>query len=63
VQIGDALWELFCLEHDVCYSGKLKQKNRNNFDLSSNEILFEECSNGKFVPRSVLFDTEPSAMG
>ena len=63
VQIGDVLWELFCLEHDVRFDGKIRKKNRKNLDLSTNSIFFEECTNGKYVPRSVLFDTEPSVVG
>lgn len=62
-QIGQSLWELFCLEHDVLNSGKIRKRNRNNLDLSTNGTLFEECSNGKYVPRAVFFDTEPSVIG
>lgn len=63
VQTGDALWELFCLEHDVRYDGKIRKRNRKNLDLTTNGTFFEECPNGKYVPRSVFFDTEPSVVG
>lgn len=63
VQIADSLWSLYCLEHDVCLDGKIKKKNRRNLDLSTNGVFFEECAGGKYVPRSVLFDTEPSVVG
>lgn len=63
VQVADSLWELYCLEHDVCPDGKIRQKHRRNLELNTNGIFFEECANGKYVPRSVLFDTEPSVVG
>ena len=63
VQIADSLWELLCLEHDICLDGSLKKKNRKNLNFSNNSVFFEECSNGKYIPRSILFDTEPTVVG
>ncbi|XP_067942791.1 tubulin alpha-8 chain-like [Watersipora subatra] len=62
VQIADSLWELFCLEHDVCADGTIKKTRRKNLDLSTNGIFFEECSKGKYVPRTVILDTEPTVV-
>ncbi|CAD5210308.1 unnamed protein product [Bursaphelenchus xylophilus] len=57
VQIGNACWELFCLEHGIRADGECidyVDKSLNTF--------FQESSNGKYVPRTVFVDLEPTVI-
>ncbi|PVD24169.1 hypothetical protein C0Q70_14639 [Pomacea canaliculata] len=63
VQIGNACWELYCLEHGIHPNGHmedLKAAMANN-DESFN-TFFSETSMGKHVPRAVYVDLEPSVV-
>eukprot|EP01099_Mayorella_cantabrigiensis_P008338 TRINITY_DN781_c0_g1_i1.p1 TRINITY_DN781_c0_g1~~TRINITY_DN781_c0_g1_i1.p1 ORF type:complete len:452 (-),score=127.69 TRINITY_DN781_c0_g1_i1:118-1473(-) len=59
VQIGEACWELYCLEHGITPDGSLKNEHAKN---SSFTTFFSESRNGKFVPRSIFVDLEPSVI-
>jgi len=62
VQIGNACWELFCLEHGIQPDG---QKPNCNGDLAtddSHQTFFSETGAGKFVPRCVAVDLEPTVV-
>ncbi|CAH8824530.1 unnamed protein product [Trichobilharzia szidati] len=63
VQIGSALWELFCHEHNLTASGKLvSDELKNEFNQLDNiECLFYE---GKYsyTPRALMIDLEPSVI-
>uniref|UniRef100_A0A674JWU9 Tubulin/FtsZ GTPase domain-containing protein n=1 Tax=Terrapene triunguis TaxID=2587831 RepID=A0A674JWU9_9SAUR len=60
VQIGNACWELFCLEHGIQPDGTFKnQPNKVNNDDSFN-TFFSETVTEKHVPRAVMVDLEPT---
>ncbi|PAA47215.1 hypothetical protein BOX15_Mlig018576g1, partial [Macrostomum lignano] len=59
VQIGNAIWELLCLEHNVQKSGLAKP------DCPSNgfyDAMFLRNQNGHFMPRSIFLDTDPTCI-
>ena len=61
VQIGNACWELYCLEHGISPDGTInREANKEN---SSMTTFFSETSNGRYVPRSVMCDLEPTVIG
>ncbi|XP_014790511.1 tubulin alpha-8 chain [Octopus bimaculoides] len=65
VQIGNACWELYCLEHGIHPSGYLQQDNPDDADLNeeiSFNAFFRETTAGKHVPRAVYVDLEPSVV-
>ena len=64
VQIGNANWELYCLEHGIDSTGKLKEDR--SADVHTDDAFssfFFETSSGKHVPRSVMVDLEPTVIG
>ncbi|KAJ3382043.1 Tubulin alpha-3C/D chain [Entophlyctis sp. JEL0112] len=60
VQIGNACWELYCLEHGIQPNGELSAEgNRSSNEFST---FFSESGMGKYVPRAVFVDLEPSVI-
>lgn len=59
VQIGNACWELFCLEHGILPNG---EKSLIESQREKSEVFFTEASSGKFVPRSLFLDLEPAVI-
>ncbi|CAD5206982.1 unnamed protein product [Bursaphelenchus okinawaensis] len=57
VQIGNACWELFCLEHGIRADGECIDEVDKSLGT-----FFQESSNGKFVPRTVFVDLEPTVI-
>ena len=63
VQIGNACWELYCLEHGIQPDGQMpSDKTRGGGDDSFN-TFFSETGAGKHVPRAVFVDLEPTVIG
>ena len=64
VQIGNACWELYCLEHGIQPDGRMNgdKVTTSNFDDSYN-TFFSETGSGKHVPRSLFVDLEPTVVG
>ena len=60
--MGNACWELYCLEHGIHPNGLLIGGKTTNDDESYN-TFFSETSAGKHVPRAVYVDLEPSVVG
>jgi tubulin alpha len=60
VQIGNATWELYCLEHEIEPDGTIFGGK----GLADNcyGTFFSEVENGKMVPRSVMIDLEPTVV-
>jgi len=58
VQVGNACWELYCLEHGITADGYASEKSREN----SSSTFFSETDGGKFVPRAVFIDLEPGVI-
>jgi len=62
IQVGNACWELYCIEHGISPDGtKIPDKNLDEGSQCSS--LFSETAGGKFVPRAILFDLDPSTVG
>ncbi|KAI0983252.1 hypothetical protein GJ496_010919 [Pomphorhynchus laevis] len=63
VQIGNSCWELYCLEHGINQSGYSETlAGSNSKDASSFSTFFSEASTGKYVPRAIFVDLEPSVI-
>ena len=62
VQIGNACWELYCLEHGIQPDGTVAGDSRSLTD-SSFGTFFSDTGAGKYVPRSIFIDLEPSVIG
>jgi len=60
VQLGNSAWELYTLEHGLLPDGKPDPEKKELFDSGSNETIFAETGNGKYVPRSIFVDLDPS---
>lgn len=61
--MGNACWELYCLEHHIQPDGTiLSNKTLGNKDESFN-TFFTETDSGKHVPRVVFVDLEPVVVG
>lgn len=63
VQIGNACWELFCLEHGIQADGTFSTQASKINDDDSFTTFFSETGNGKHVPRAVMVDLEPTVVG
>jgi tubulin alpha len=64
VQIANACWELYCLEHGIQPDGQMtSDKILHGGDDYSFNTFFNETSAGKYVPRAVLVDLEPTVVG
>lgn len=63
VQIANACWELYCLEHAIQPDGQLYAgyHNPNNPDTTYN-AFFSVASSGKCVPRVCMIDLEPTVI-
>lgn len=78
VQIGNACWELYCLEHGIRPDGMMAQEQEeNNLESSHNHpptatpkrsceasfgTFFQQTGSGRYVPRSIFVDLEPSVI-
>jgi len=60
VQVGNACWELYCLEHGINPDGTVPNKNASGTD--SFNTFFSESGSGKNVPRAIMVDLEPSVV-
>ncbi|XP_014357013.2 tubulin alpha-1 chain-like [Papilio machaon] len=56
VQIANACWELYCLEHGIRPDGFLAYAD----DQASYGSFFNEIGAGKLIPRVVMIDLEPT---
>lgn len=65
IQIGSACWERFATEHGINVDGSLKPglEQCGNDREESLSTFFEAASEGRYVPRFLLTDLEPSAIG
>lgn len=62
-QIGNAVWELFCLEHGIMPDGTLDGFGVG--DVLENENVknfYEFTGSGRFVPRTCFIDLEPTVI-
>ncbi|KAK6064947.1 tubulin alpha chain [Seiridium cupressi] len=60
-QLGNSAWELYLLEHGLGRDGRPStEEGKDAVDGGSYETFFTETSNGKYVPRSIFVDLDPS---
>merc|ERR1719397_510005 len=63
VQMGNACWELYCMEHGIQPDGQLpSDKQAGSGADDSFSTFFSETGAGKHVPRAVFLDLEPSVI-
>jgi hypothetical protein len=63
VQIGNACWELYCLEHGIQPDGQMPSDKTVGVGDDSFNTFFSETGAGKHVPRAVFVDLEPTVVG
>jgi len=61
-QIGNACWELYCLEHGIEPNGQMPSDTTIGYGDDSFNTFFSETNSGKHVPRAVFIDLEPSVI-
>merc|ERR1711876_115058 len=62
VQIGNACWELYCLEHGIQPDGQMPSDKTVGEGDDSFNTFFSETGSGKHVPRAVFVDLEPTVI-
>ncbi|GIX66284.1 tubulin alpha chain [Babesia caballi] len=64
VQVGNAVWELFCIEHGIKPDGTVENADVNNTtdDDTAFHAFFAETGSGKHVPRCLFVDLEPTVV-
>src|SRR4051812_48345600 len=62
VQIGNACWELFCLEHGIQPDGAMPSDKTIGVEDDAFNTFFSETGAGKHVPRAVFLDLEPTVV-
>ena len=63
MQIGNACWELYCLEHGIQPDGQMPSDKTLGGGDDSFNTFFSETGAGKHVPRAVFVDLEPTVVG
>merc|ERR1711970_507568 len=61
-QMGNACWELYCLEHGIQPDGQMPSDKTIGVSDDSFNTFFAETGAGKHVPRAVFVDLEPSVI-
>ena len=62
VQIGNACWELYCLEHGIQPDGQMPSDKTIGGGDDSFNTFFSETGAGKHVPRAVFIELEPTVI-
>lgn len=63
MQIGNACWELYCLEHGIQPDGHIPNEPQLSREDISYNTFFLETGAGKHVPRALFIDLEPTVIG
>ena len=63
VQIGNACWELYCLEHGIQPNGQVSSDKATGEGDDSINTFFSDTGSGKRVPRAIFVDLEPTVLG
>ena len=61
-QVGNACWELFCLEHGISPDGQFPPEKTSGSGDDAFMTFFSETGAGKHVPRCVMVDLEPTVV-
>ncbi|KAF9173930.1 hypothetical protein BGX20_001625 [Mortierella sp. AD010] len=59
IQIGNACWELYCLEHGISPDGTVNHGEQTD---STSSTFFSETGAGKHVPRAIFVDLEETVI-
>ena len=62
-QMGNACWELYCLEHGIQPDGQMPSDKTPGGGDDSFNTFFSETAAGKHVPRAIFVDLEPTVIG
>ncbi|XP_033635077.1 tubulin alpha-1A chain-like [Asterias rubens] len=62
VQMGNACWELYCLEHGIQPDGRLSDDKTTNSCSKAFNTFFSETSGGQHTPRAIMLDLEPTVV-
>lgn len=60
-QVGNACWELYCLEHGIQPDGQMPSDKTIGGGDDAFNTFFSETGAGKHVPRCVFLDLEVNA--
>ena len=60
--MGNACWELYCLEHGIQPDGQMPSDKSVGSGDDSFNTFFSETGTGKHVPRAVFVDLEPTVV-
>ena len=61
--MGNTCWELYCLEHGIQPDGHMpSEKPAGGYD-DSFTTFYSETGTGKYVPRAIFVDLEPTVIG
>lgn len=60
-QLANTTWELYLNEHGINSDGSL-QDHKIGDDDNCFHTFFSESQSGRFVPRAILVDTEPTVI-
>jgi tubulin alpha len=61
-QVGNACWELYCLEHGIQPDGQMPSDKTIGGGDDSFKTFFSETGAGKHVPRAIFVDLEPTVV-
>ena len=61
--MGNACWELYCLEHGIQPDGQMPSDTSIGSCEDSFNTFFSETGAGKHVPRAIFVDLEPTVVG
>ncbi|KAH9301234.1 hypothetical protein KI387_012817 [Taxus chinensis] len=62
IQLGNTCWELFCLEHGIQPDGFLSSDEAMRGINYAHSTFFSETGAGKYVPRALFVDLEPTVI-
>uniref|UniRef100_A0A0D3CPM5 Tubulin alpha chain n=1 Tax=Brassica oleracea var. oleracea TaxID=109376 RepID=A0A0D3CPM5_BRAOL len=62
IQVGNACWELYCLEHGIQPDGQMPGDKTVGGGDDAFNTFFSETGAGKHVPRAVFVDLEPTVI-
>uniref|UniRef100_A0A368UHL7 Tubulin alpha chain n=1 Tax=Glycine max TaxID=3847 RepID=A0A368UHL7_SOYBN len=62
IQVGNACWELYCLEHGIQPDGQMPSDKTVGGGDDAFNTFFSETGAGKHVPRAIFVDLEPTVI-
>ncbi|KAM3875818.1 tubulin alpha chain, testis-specific-like [Diretmus argenteus] len=62
VQVGNACWELYCLEHGIAPDGQILSEQAVGGGDESFSTFFNQTDKGKRSPRAIFVDLEPTVI-